>query len=237
MKAHKRYLWPVTILSITAVLTAYEVVSAATFNNIFNNVEQGANSASNPSLNVSDGKILKNEPTATPAAPAATPSTQAAAAADPKNEENPFRHWRFGFMGHAIGQRGQNLSQARDAVAGVSFSTSYFFLKDFGISAFSGLSSTGKGFLGGELEFVPIRLTVFGFKDLVELGALAGASNLGGTYAASPDGPTSLTMHLGARVSINMGDRYALIADTRTNVSHRSQINYLMGEAGLAVRF
>lgn len=50
-------------------------------------------------------------------------------------------------------------------------------LKDLGITAFGGINEN-MNYYGGELEFVPLRATLFGKKDFLDLGVVAGAATL-----------------------------------------------------------
>jgi hypothetical protein len=97
------------------------------------------------------------------------------------------------------------------------------------INAFGGAYKTdgisrGQGFVGGELELVPLRISLFRFEDLIEGGLMLGASTL--KHAVG----NVATAHAGARLTFNLGDKWSITTAARAN------LGYIIGEAGVAIR-
>jgi hypothetical protein len=217
-------------------------VQAATYNVLFNNVEQGAGSTANPTVHVADGKAVKSEgtsvnplatmePAPSPAAsPAAAPEKTVAAGngTAPAPEGNKLRRARFALGGAVLGQNRGDLESG--SKWGGSLNASYFFLDELGVNAFTGWTPGRSALVGTELEFVPLHATFFGQPRFIELGALAGASTLGRSQGLWG------TVHAGARATVNFSDRYGLTATVRTNLTDRSRYDYLLAEVGLTVR-
>ena len=209
---------------------------AATYNTFFNNVEQGANSTANPTLNVSDAKA---KPIATSSEPAAVesesapktliPTTTAQVQAPAAVPSEFSRHrLRFGLLANSSANLDSYSGNERQI--GGSLSATYFVIDDLGLSAFGGMNSNTRGFFGGELEVVPIHVGIFGLRNLLEVGLLFGTSNLGtniGTWGS---------LHGGARLSLALGERFGLSGTVRTNLSERNRFQYVLAEAGLTVR-
>lgn len=103
---------------------------------------------------------------------------------------------------------------------------SYLPLSYFGFNLFGGIDSESRPIIGGEIEIVPLKFTIFGFNNKMEIGVLGGASNLG----TAPGNLASL--HVGARVGWNFGDDRWLL-----NVAVRGNDGFIMADTGVGLRF
>lgn len=236
----KNYLWPVVlgfvvgVAMITSLLAMFATaVKAATYNSIFNNIEQGPGSTASPTIQVSDGLTKKppaqSQAPTLPAAAEPVPSTAAEAALAPAADASSgARRFRLGLLGHMMGQNVNELK--KPMLGGGTLSAAYFPIRDLGVSAFGGTGGHKNSFVGGEVELVPVRLTLFGLDHFIEAGALAGVSTLGRNYGHFG------SVHAGGRVTVNFGPQIGLTAGIRTNLTGRTDFTYTMAEAGLAVR-
>ena len=229
------------LLGIVAHGFLVDWAKAATYNVLFNNVEQGAHSTSSPSVTVSGGQAKKDagvsaeETAQAPAAPVidvpqtAVPpvGTQVAQISAPSLEEWHSLPFRLELSGHVL----RSEWASNDTTPGAGASVSYFPISDFGVSVLAGSIASGHYYWGGELEAIPLRLSLFGLKNMAEIGVLAGGTNLGAYEGVGATG------HLGARASLNFGDRMGVSFAVRTNVTDRNRYSYVMAETGLTVRF
>jgi hypothetical protein len=246
------------MLGIAAMLIGMVLFSnwvhAATYNVLFNNIEQGANGVANPKVEVANGKATKtadgaapeaaaasavatpevNVPVGTPAAvtpqvPSAGSSASVADGATP--EDRSARPIRMGLFASRLGVD----TYGNDSPVGGNLSLGYFPLRDFGLNFFAGTNGTSPhAFYGGELEFVPIRLGVFGWKNALELKGMLGATTLGRDLGTRGERGSVLG---GFGATVNFGDRYGITAEARTNLSNRDDYRFWLADAGLTVRF
>ncbi len=226
-------------------------VHAATYNVLFNNIEQGANGIANPRVDVSGGKATKTADADLPAAAASTanpevnvpvgrtPVTPAAPSASSQTtvaevapaEDHALHPFRVGFFANHLG-----VDRASDASpVGGSLSLAVFPLRDLGLNFFAGTAGTAPhAFYGGELEFVPIRVGIFGWKNALEVKGMLGATTLGREVGTQGERGSVLG---GFGATLNFGDRYGITAEMRTNLSNRNDYKYTLADAGLTVRF
>lgn len=230
------------IVALGALFLASEWVYSATYNVMFNNVEQGPNSTANPTLQVSGSDVKKNpgvgavpEVKTDLSPPAPQPEAQSVAQApepiDPEGKQK--LPWRMEFLGQSTGFGTAGLGKREDRVLGGSLGISYFPIRDLGITLKGGLTQTSDSnfYWGGDLEFVPVRVGLFGQKDFLQTGLILGASTIGKSddYWGS--------VHGGVRASVHFAERFGILAGIRTNLSDRNVLSYTMAEAGLTVRF
>ena len=230
----KRFL--ASTLTLVAGLGAVEIcASAATYNFIFNNTEQGDNSTATPSLSLApDGTVTKTgadgKPVSSTQGVAQTPGgttqvSSTSAPADSGAATGSFRHLRL------IGSAAIYQSSYGDSSGpkwGGSFA--YLFNRELGLNAFAALLPTDDGsgsnnvLAGLELEVTPIRLSFGRFDNLLEAGILLGGTHIPDHYGvwAEP--------HIGGRVNLNLGESWGLTA------AGRYASDYKMAEAGLAIR-
>ena len=216
---------------------------AASFQYIFNNVEQGPNSNTSPSIVVDGEKIKKSEPNPPTAiqAPESHSSTQNIAQTP---EEGENLKLRLMAMGNRVSQgltgdwshtksEMKTLAQGGQSNTTLSLAGSVFVQKDIALTGFwlPGRNSQ-RSHLGGEMEFIPVRMAVLGKENLIELGFMLGASTLGREEAVRTG-----TIHAGARLNVNFHKHLGITSALRTNVSERSTYHYSMAEAGLAYNF
>lgn len=249
------YVWFVNgmVIGIATILLGLAVFSkwanAATYNMMFNNVEQGPNSTANPKVTVIGGKATKSAGTdtenaadvgnptenATPngaVAPAvAGAASESTAATIAKLEEQAHRPVRLGFLANSLNVENSGLTNR----VGGTLSLGFFPLKDFGVNTFIGTSPNApQAYYGGEVEFIPVRAGIFGWKDALEIKTMVGASTLGRGMGTQGERGS---MHGGLGATVNFGDRYGVTAEMRTNLSNRSDYKYWLANAGLVVRF
>lgn len=228
----------VVILGLFGLMRAVE---AATYNVLFNNVEQGANSTSSPSVHVADGKAVRSEggtPTTIPVtvesspAAAVAPAPQQTVGASTENVVAPtqehYRRVRLALAGTVLGQRRSDLSNGTPW--GGSLSASYFFLDDLGVNILVGWNPGRATLAGADLEFIPLHATFFGRPRFLEASALMGVSTLGRSHDLWG------SVHAGARATVNFSDRYGVSSTVRTNLTGRSSYDYVLAEVGLTVR-
>lgn len=223
---------------------------AATFQYIFNNIEQGAGGTSNPSIVVDGNKAVKR-PDAVPVpindnSPTQDVTSNTSVAQENFSSQIPYR-FRLMALGnytnlsskqdsswaaakrdmHQLGW--DNHSQATPALAG-----SIFIDRDVALTAFWALKKqqSRTSTYGGELDFTPIRVAVLGNTDFIEIAALLGASNLGHEELNKAG-----TLHAGGRVNVNFHRKLGITSAVRTNLSDRNTFRYSMAEAGLTYKF
>ena len=222
-------------------------VSAATYNVFFNNVEQGANSTASPTVNISGGKKPVEEAQApaveTPATPAspvvsvpANPQANAGVSTakleTPHAEEShSFKRGRLGILAHNISLEGSPQFN-RDSNYGGTAAVTFFPLANFGLTAFGGAGTSLGAYGGAELEFIPLKLSIFDWNAL-EAGLVVGASTIG----RGLEDPVWGTMHAGVTAGLNFGEHFGITAGLRTNLTARNQFHYWLADAGLTVRF
>ena len=120
--------------------------------------------------------------------------------------------------------------------AGLAANAAFFFTRQIGVNLFCGVAdltykhdtmsyprSTDQFFGGGELELIVFRLSLLRFENLIEGSALLGAS----TLARASDNWVSA--HVGARLSLNLGDRWSITGVGRAN------LGYQQLEAGISL--
>jgi hypothetical protein len=215
-------------LLLAGLLGCELAASAATYNFIFNNTEQGDGSTASPSLSVaSDGTVSKSgggadsKPLVRTQGIAQAPGGETTVVSEtsaPRAAAPAFRHFRF--TGAASLYEGR-YSAAKGPWATGSFA--YFFNPEWGLNAFGVLATSAASNeleAGLEFEIVPIRISLGRVENLVELGFMGGLS-----HAQDWNDP-----HLGARVNVNLGESWGLTA------CGRYAADYAMAEAGLALR-
>lgn len=220
---------------------------AATYNFYFYNNDRDPG-AKPPTVTVSDGKgredeILPQPEAPSSALPASEPSGKSVAKVSDRDLESDLRPKGRGFRLSLGGVMLQQSSQSQaasyystyygtssvPAQYGGMVSLGYHFTQSVGVTLFGGsLTSSADPFSqlfgGGELELLPIRLSVGRLEDLVELGGLVGLSTL------SPADTNKFSGHVGARLNINLGREWAVTSVARLNLA------YQMYEAGLVFR-
>jgi hypothetical protein len=230
-------------------------VHAATYNVLFNNVEQGANGVANPRVDVANGKATKSPDGTVPAdaATAANPevngpgvggpapvtpvvssatSETTAAAVAPTPGDHAVHPMRVGFFASNLAV---NRSNDNASPVGGNLSLGFFPLRDFGLNFFAGTAGTSPhAFYGGELEFIPIRVGVFGANNAIEVKGMLGATTLGRELGVRDERGSVIG---GVGATINFGDRYGISAEVRTNLSNRDDYKFTLADAGLTVRF
>lgn len=239
------------LLLCLAVLPAH----AATFQYIFNNVEQGSGGTSSPSISIDGEGQAKKSGAAknSVAAPSLTTNPEATATsvaeAGEIGEASPAPYARFRLM--ATGARiteahgGSAWSRTRgdlqnivnsDADVTAGLAATIFASRDIGFTGFwlPGRESDANryGRFGAEMEFIPVRVAVLGNTDFIEAGALLGASTFG-REALKKAG----TLHAGARLNVNFHSQLGITGAARTNFTDRRSYRYAQAELGLAYRF
>jgi hypothetical protein len=229
-----RTLWVPAVLIALLAITVFSLIQAAkagTTSLIFNNVEQGPNSHSNPSIVVDgNGKLVKKTEDGktlqqfTPeVAPAAQTSAVVAEAIVPSKPSD--RSWfKMGLAYHVL-----NVSEFKQV--GGTLSLTLMPLRGLGLTALAGLGSKRENFYGGELEVLPLRLSLFDFEDFLEAGGIVGGTSLG------VHSQIKGTLHAGPKVQLNFGPHYSFTASYRTNLSDRNVYSYAMTDLGLNIRF
>ena len=126
-------------------------------------------------------------------------------------------------------------------------SIGFFFTDWLGVNFFVGVGANSGGgrmnvFGGGELEIVPIRISLFNVKDFLMLSGLIGGSSV---YDLSNSNGAGLEPHAGGRFTLQLSDHWGLTAAARFILNKgyfESNSNYVtsretfIGEAGLTVR-
>lgn len=236
----------------------FAVARAATFNTIFNNVEQGPNSHSSPTLIVHDGKRVKTsdgekETTLLPSEQATTVQTT------PKNEAEPApsdpalssarlpelaepkaRRFQFDVTGFMTG--GDSLLSGRP---GMAASFSWYPWRYFGVRGFSGLlfgESFMSGFRGDVLAENALGRSrfVLGAEaevvplhlDLFGIDDWLSIGAFGGvsTLGYRSSDPFSMA-HAGGRARLLFGENFGALAQVRFN------FQYVAVETGLSWAF
>ncbi|MBS1983686.1 MAG: hypothetical protein JST16_05890 [Bdellovibrionales bacterium] len=229
------------LLILLGMIGMVSVAGAAVYNMYFNNVEQGDNSTATPSVTVhkteegtkvtktsGDGTVASpvvENPAPAPApvaAPVAAEATSVAAA--PRAVDSGLK-WRFSLNGGRSYNSGGWASSGKS----IALNLGYFPLPYLGFNVWGGHTflHTGDRWAegGAEIEVDPVKLNLFGFTDSVEVGVMAGLSNLG----RSPDNYVSL--YAGARVALNFASRWNI------NVTGRGNYGFYTVDAGLGYRF
>jgi hypothetical protein len=237
------------------ILCVLAVARAATFNVNFNNVEQGPNSTSSPSLVVNNGKRVEDakQVNSTPpngeAAPAAAPLPELGGTTAtetnvpviqplPERRRRPFQFDITAFMTGG----GFELSGRPGMAAAFTWNP----WKYFGLRAFTGvilgerfmegfrgdflIENTPQGhsrlLAGAETEVIPLHVSLFGSEEWLALGAFGGVSTM--SYRSGD--PLSMA-HLGARARMRFGDAVGAVAQMRFN------FQYFAFETGLSFNF
>lgn len=225
------------LFTVLLVSTSSE---AATFNYIFNNVEQGENSTSSPSIVVDGEKITKNNGEAV-----TTSSLAAGSSVSPESNFSRPLKYRLMAMGSIINNRSsenisfqstkhdiKGLNWEDRSTANATLSGSVFTGRDMAIGAFWVNQKKEKAHYGAEMEFIPVRVAVLGKYDFIETGILLGASTIGRDILKK-----SGTFHAGLRASVNFHSQLGITGAVRSNLNERSNYRYTMAEVGLAYRF
>jgi hypothetical protein len=251
--SHDVQLWQLLVATALGLFTlmcmaqGFQSIRAygATFNTIFNNVEQGPGSTSNPVLNVTNGK-----PT-TPATSASTQSSshssspvdlgsqvelapQVASSELPQttiaNGELPFRRFRLNVSGTVMKALHES-THPENKFTGGSLGLSYFLDKDVGFRAIvGGQEGRRSPLLMGEFEFLPLRASLFRMEDFMELGVIFGLTN----YVPLKD--TWGSAYAGVRSNLNLGQRWGVSAALRSNFTQNKENRFVQGELGFLVR-
>lgn len=227
------------IILFTLVLVTISVeVEAATFNYIFNNVEQGDNSTTSPSIVVDGEKITKKN--------GEVVSTSSAESEIPMANPEARRALKYRLMAlgsmlsnytpnnislKSTGQEVKGMWKERSS-ANATIAGSVFVGRDLALGGFWANQNDGKANYGAEAEFIPARIEVLGKYDFIETGILLGASTIGRDYLGKGG-----TFHGGVRASVNFLPQLGITAAIRSNINERSKYRYTMAEAGLAYRF
>ncbi|MGK5085843.1 hypothetical protein WDW37_21345 [Bdellovibrionota bacterium FG-1] len=175
-----------------------------------------------------DGAVKTTAPAPSPAPvslQATTPATESPAFTTAKADtlvEKPreLKRWRVigsGLLDAPLNSHGKG---------GALLSASFFLAKQIGINTFGGIVPLlhHEVFGGGEIEIVPLRLSLGRFDELIEVGVLAGASTL------ARKGLNWVSPHAGARFNVNVGDLWSITASVRGNKQ------FGMADAGIAIR-
>jgi hypothetical protein len=232
-------------------LSMMEWATAATYNVYFNNVEQGANSTAAPTLHISDSKPVGAQPTSVSETrdPAAEPSAaEPNKASEPKASESQLpvgastaariealsessnRWFRLSFLGTSNLSGSDPRDDQGGKKAGAMLMGSIFPLRDFGINAFAGVAPAGKGYYGGELEFDPLHLGLFGLDHLIDAGFVVGASSMGQREGFD-------IVHSGVRMAVNFGPHYSIVGGLRTHLNQGEGDRDWLADAGVSIRF
>jgi hypothetical protein len=227
-------------LAVWILVLVSQFAKAATFNNYFNNVEQGPNSVSNPTLTVSGGAV-ENKKSATALQPDTQESTApiptqpvVAEQIGPGNQSNQaitainatqpeVSPWRLGLFVETLGTKDQDKNQRSK---GGLLSLSYTLNSSFSVSALGAALTEKKSYYGAEAEITPIHLSLFDARDLLDLGLLVGGTSLG-----------KGTPHIGLKAAINFGPRYALVAQFRSTITSKDEKRFGSGDLGFTMRF
>jgi hypothetical protein len=167
-------------------------------------------------------------------APVAVPAESTAVAVRP---EAPSR-WRLAlslFVSdrhfHGKDEFGQSIGYSDDGAGGLA-TLLYDLGRLFAVSLYAGPRGEHRMrvHVGGDLEFVPLRLAVSARHNLLELGILAGASTA--MWSPTESGPhgNPITFHAGGRFILNIVPEFGLTIAMRVN------LGYGMGEAGILAR-
>ena len=227
-------------ITVWALVLVSQWVDAATFNNTFNNIEQGPNSTANPVITISGGTPVESKKSApvaatapnevAPPAPVAPqeqigPGVQTVAQTgvspvSPTQEVSPVR---LGLFLETTGTKNQS---RRNRAHGGMLSLSYVLNPSFAISALGGALTQQRSYYGAELEVTPIHLAIFDAKDLLDVGFLVGGTSLG-----------KGTPHLGLKGALNFGPRYAIVAQVRGGITSQDDQRLGTGDLGFTMRF
>ena len=213
-------------------MSLISVAWSATYSFYFNNTEQGPNSTATPSITVDGVKatgtgaqqtVSSNGTVLTGLAPVSPADTAPAAsiANAPAVPSSGFKRFRVILGTTTLSRYGIGGLLKR---VGGSFEAGFWIGKDLGIHVLGGgVSESTYGL--AEIEIVPLRLTLFRFENLIELGVLAG----GHTDSPYMDWPRYL--HAGARLNLNLGDSWSLTTSLRLSPGAS------IADAGLAMHF
>jgi hypothetical protein len=239
----------VFLIGLWGLLAMMEWATAATYNVFFNNVEQGPNSTASPTLHITGSKpeaqpaSVSQPETPTVEAPQ-NPVIESPKVEAPKTSVTPApisetratvadvsdvgpKYFRAAFVATSFFSPGES---AANRPIGAAIRASFFPLRDFGISAFAGAVSGRPAYFGGELEFEPIHLGLFGVDRFVEVGTVVGASSIDSRQGWD-------RVHGGVQTALNFGSRYSLTAGLRTHLSNQNLPRDWMADAGVSLRF
>lgn len=215
---------------------------AATFQYIFNNVEQGAGGQAHPSISVDGNRVKKSDALA--ASPTiAEAETLSSTSSQETDFINPYHRIRFLAAGARINQsRGSSWDSTKNDLRGLrdmqggataTLGLTVWASRDIGFTGFwIAPGATGRQALGAEMEFIPVRVAVLGNDDLIEIGALLGGSTLGKEYLEKAG-----TLHLGGRLNVNFHDQLGITGAVRSNFTNRRYYRHAQADIGLAYRF
>jgi hypothetical protein len=236
---------------VSLFLAAITLSQAATFQYIFNNIEQGEGGTASPSIQVNGSEVKKNGVVTTASDPAPTPSAPSAANANTMTTEmaemvlaetpkHRFRVIGSGTrMSYSTGKGFGNITRdverlgRSDSSLSAALALTYWTSPDIGFTAFW-WAPTGRteNVFGGEMEFVPVRVAVLGKTDFIEAGLLGGASQMGKKELRKFG-----TFHVGGRLSVNFHRHLGITSSVRTNLTDRATYQYTQADLGLAYRF
>ena len=222
---------------------------SAQYNFHLNSVEQGANSVANPVLSINGSKVEKTgekstegasqtfsnaSPQSTDVVPVSSVSTQVS------SEVDETRYFRFGvsaLQGNVKSDGKWNQDHNDKATLDVVGQLGVYPISYLGFNAFGGgfsHSKRNKYLLGGEVHLIPVKMDIFGMRDLLEIGVMGGIWNL--VPETSPNKHWA-TPFLGAKASLNFGrtkkddPRWGLVSSIRANQ------NIATADLGLAYKF
>lgn len=231
-----------TFMLVAAFTT---VAHAATYQTIFNNVEQGAGGSASPSISVNGQAVRKNGlPVIAESSPVVEAPVSSMESVD-VDEVAPASFYRFRFLaagsrvtqsaGSAWSSTQGDLRGLRDMQGGATASLALTIQasRDIGFTGFwIAPGATGRQALGAEMEFIPIRVAVLGNTDFIEIGGLLGGSTLGKETVEKAG-----TLHAGARLNVNFHDQLGITGAARSNFTDRRTYRFAQGEIGLTYRF
>ncbi|OFZ83189.1 MAG: hypothetical protein A2583_01880 [Bdellovibrionales bacterium RIFOXYD1_FULL_53_11] len=191
--------------------------------------------------NASPTPTAEASPAPEAAKPQAAAADQAGASVAAAPEPPSGKHWLIGakmsLAFQTMGEKHADMShEGPFANYGGVVGIGYQFTKDLGINAYGGGTRVNDAFpyrgtvhkpaffAGGELEVMPVRISLGRFEDLLQFGAMIGASS----FRRSEENIGSL--HAGLRLNLNFGHGWGLSTAVRGN------LGYLQSEAGLLIR-
>ncbi len=247
MKTNYDALRLVRLLGALGVLCVLQTGHAATYQTMFNNVEQGSHSTASPSLSVDSdaqgrqrvkrtlGATDATEKTSTETPTENSESANVVQTAMPTASFDDMKQNRFSikiapyhrFSGFSDDLKTKNQWDAY----GLNLGLSYAFHHDFYAHVFGASNFNGENFAGAEVGFDPLHLRLFGLNDFLDLGLLLGASTLN---LAKND--SIGTLHAGSRLRLNFGRQFSVDSTVRTNLTQRPE-SYLTADVGFSYHF
>ena len=241
MKALISNFWQILVGIVVGLFGLCWVAFGATYNFYSNNTEQGDHGVANPVVSVTGGRATGSGAQATAASatpgfsapepqisvpsspsPGASETTVAKADLADIEEHHLFHRFKLGAGAMAF-PNGHNPGFGDGGVGGI-LSTGVYFSRDLGLTAFAGATKNSPVFYGGDLELMPIHITVGLLDDMFDAGVLLGVSSL------ATSNQNAVSGHVGARLDFNLAHNWGLSAVVRGNEA------YVMAEAGLTIR-